>query len=111
MRFMKRAGSVDDGAAGADPLGGVANLFDLGLVFIVGLLMMLFNVFQLHDLLDPTSEITITKKLDDEQLEVITKKGKKIEARRVTKTRAKGQGERLGIAYRLEDGSVVYVPN
>ncbi len=29
---------------------------------------------------------------------------------KVSKTKATGKGERLGIAYRLENGSMVYVP-
>jgi hypothetical protein len=111
MRYVGRTRRREDEAGGDDPLTGVANLFDIGLVFIVGLLVMLFNVFSLHDLLDPESEVTITKKVDDEELEIITKKGTKIEARKVTEKKAKGRGERLGIAYRLEDGSMVYVPN
>ncbi|MFO8073836.1 MAG: DUF2149 domain-containing protein [Polyangia bacterium] len=111
MRYVGRTRRRGDEPGGDDPLTGVANLFDIGLVFIVGLLVMLFNVFSLHDLLDPDSEVTITKKVDNEELEIITKKGTKIEARKVTKKRAKGRGERLGVAYRLEDGSMVYVPN
>ena len=96
---------------GEGPLTGVANLFDVGLVFIVGLLVVLFNVFSLHELLDPSSEVTIMKKISEQEMEIITKKGHKIDARKVTKDKAKGRGERLGTAYRLEDGSMVYVPN
>jgi hypothetical protein len=32
-----------------DPMTGVANLFDIGLVFIVGLLMTLFSAYHLHE--------------------------------------------------------------
>ena len=45
------------------------------------------------------------------RLEIISKKGKKIKAIKVTKEKAKGQGERLGTAYRLEDGAMIYVPD
>jgi hypothetical protein len=44
------------------------------------------------------------------ELEIITKKGTQVKTRKVSKTKATGKGERLGIAYRLEDGSTVYVP-
>jgi len=112
LRFMQPVGSDQRGREdGGGPLTGVANLFDVGLVFIVGLLVVLFNVFSLHELLDQNSEVTIMKKLSEEELEIITKKGHKIEARKVTKDKAKGRGERLGTAYRLEDGTMVYVPN
>ena len=93
-----------------DPMTGVANLFDIGLVFIVGLLMTLFSAYRLQDLFDQTSEMTIMKQHKSGQLEIITKKGTKVKAMKVSKTQASGKGERLGIAYRLEDGSMVYVP-
>ena len=32
-----------------DPMSGVANLFDIGLVFIVGLIITLFSAFHLQD--------------------------------------------------------------
>ncbi len=94
-----------------DPLTGVANLFDLGLVFIVGLIFTLFSAYHLQDLFDKKSELTIMKQSKSGQTEIITKKGKKIEARKVTKKEAKGRGERLGTAYRLEDGTMIYVPD
>jgi hypothetical protein len=93
-----------------DPMTGVANLFDIGLVFIVGLLMTLFSAYHLQDLFDQTSEMTIMKQHQSGEMEIITKKGTKIKAMKVSKTKAAGKGERLGIAYRLEDGTMVYVP-
>ncbi|MBW1975886.1 MAG: DUF2149 domain-containing protein [Deltaproteobacteria bacterium] len=93
-----------------DPLSGVANLFDLGLVFIVGLLLTLFAAYRLTDLFSQQSEMTILKKDRKGNLELIVKKGKKIKAMKVTGKKAKGFGERLGTAYRLQDGTMVYVP-
>ena len=93
-----------------DPMTGVANLFDIGLVFIVGLLLTLFSAYRLQDLFDQTSEMTIMKQHESGEMEIITKKGTKVKAMKVSKTRTAGQGERLGIAYRLDDGSMVYVP-
>jgi hypothetical protein len=43
-------------------------------------------------------------------MEIITKKGTRIDAVKMTREQAKGRGMRLGTAYRLEDGSMVYVP-
>ena len=111
LRFMGRARGLASSSDDEGPLQGVANLFDVGLVFIVGLLVVLFNVFSLHEILDQDSDVTIMKQVNEEELEIITKKGNKIEARKVTSEKAKGRGKRLGTAYRLEDGSMVYVPN
>ncbi len=112
MRFMKRKRfQIDDEFGGDDPMAGIANLFDLGLVFIVGLLMTLFSVYRLEDLFSERSELTIIKKTEAEGLHIITKKGTRIKAMKVTESKAKGGGERLGTAYRLEDGTIVYVPD
>jgi len=93
-----------------DPMGGVANLFDIGLVFIVGLIVTLFSAYHLQDLFSEKSNFTMMKQDESGQMEIITKKGKKIKAIKVTKDKSKGMGERLGVAYKLNDGSMVYVP-
>jgi len=112
MRYMRKRRALGDrGLQDEDPLSGIANLFDLALVFIVGLLIMLFNAFRLQDLFNEESEMTIMKTTAEGEMEIVTKKGKKIKAMRVSKIRAQGQGERLGTAYRLEDGTMVYVPD
>nr|WP_320012179.1 DUF2149 domain-containing protein [uncultured Desulfobulbus sp.] len=94
-----------------DPMTGVANLFDIGLVFIVGLILTLFSVYRLQDLFDQNSEMTIMKQQASGEMEIIVKKGTQITATRVTKETAQGKGNRLGVAYQLEDGSMVYVPD
>ena len=93
-----------------DPLAGVANLFDIGLVFMVGLIITIFTAYNLQDLFSENSEISLLKMSKNQEMKIITKKGKKIKAMKVTKQKAEGRGERLGIAYKLEDGTMVYVP-
>lgn len=93
-----------------DPLSGLANLFDIGLVFIVGLILALFSTYHMEDILNDKSEITIMKKYENGEMEIITRKGKKVNIKKVTKTQTEGRGERLGTAYRLENGSMIYVP-
>ncbi len=110
LRFLGRRQDRGPDLADNDPLAGVANLFDLGLVFIVGLFLALLSSYRLQELFDPAAELTIVKKDANGRLEIISKKGRKIEARRVSREKTKGRGERLGTAYRLEDGTVVYVP-
>lgn len=110
MRYLQRSQNRGTGLSDNDPMSGVANLFDLGLVFIVGLLLALFGSYHLEDLLKENSQVTITKQSASGELEIIVKDGKKIEAMKVSKEQAKGKGQRLGTAYRLENGSMVYVP-
>jgi hypothetical protein len=92
-------------------MSGIANLFDIGLVFIVGLIMALFSVYHLQDLFSETSSFTLVKQnAPDLEMEIITKQGKTIKARKVTQETIRGRGRRLGTAYQLQDGSIVYVP-
>ena len=94
-----------------DPLLGVANLFDVALVFIVALLLSLMATYQILDFFSETSEITIVKKNEDGQMEIITKKGKEIKVEKVTDRKIGGEeGTKLGIAYQLKDGRMIYVP-
>jgi hypothetical protein len=112
MRYFKKrrtryTGEVQDD----DVMTGVANLFDIGLVFIVGLIMALFSVYHLQDLFSESSSLTIVKQnARNQEMEIITKEGKKVTAMKVTKDTVQGRGQRLGIAYKLEDGTMVYVP-
>ena len=80
------------------------------MVFIVSMMIALFMAYNMVDLLDPTSEVTIIKKNAKGEMEMISKKGSQIKASKVTDKTLSGQGERLGTAYRLPDGKIVYVP-
>jgi hypothetical protein len=99
-----------DEIAEEDPLSGVANLFDVSIVFIVGLMLTLFSVYRMGDLIDADSEVTMVKTNAQGEREIIVKKGTEITAYKVTGETATGDGERLGIAYRLANGQVIYVP-
>ena len=94
-----------------DPLSGVANLFDVSVVFIVGLMITLFSVYSMGDLLDPEAEVTLVKTNALGESEIIIKRGTEIEAYRVTGETMQGDGERLGTAYRLANGQIIYVPD
>ncbi len=93
-----------------DPIAGVANLFDASIVFIVSMMIALFMAYNMMDLLDPTSEVTMMKKNANGEMEIITRKGREIKVSKVTDQKLSGRGERLGTAYKLPDGRVVYVP-
>lgn len=94
-----------------DPLASVANLFDVSVVFIVGLMISLFSVYRIGDLMNPESEVTMVLTDADGNQEIITKRGPEIEAFRISSEElAGGDGRRLGIAYELPDGQIIYVP-
>ena len=93
-----------------DPLAGVANLFDVSIVFIVGLMITLFSVYRMGDLVDAESEVTVVKTNAQGEREIIMKKGREIKAYKITDQSLSGNGERLGTAYRLSNGQIIYVP-
>jgi len=93
-----------------DPLGGVANLFDVAMVFAVALILALFNTLQVPELLTSPDEVTLVKNPGQPDMEIIKKKGIKLEKYRMTTEQMQGQGQRMGVCYRLTSGEVVYVP-
>ncbi|MFS2134592.1 DUF2149 domain-containing protein [Duganella sp. Dugasp56] len=110
MRYLNRHRYSRIGEHNEDPLAGVANLFDASIVFIVAMMLALFSAWNMMDLLDPNSEVTIAKKSADGHVEVLTKKGAEIKVSKVSDKPLSGSGKRLGTAYQLPDGKVVYVP-
>jgi hypothetical protein len=93
-----------------DPLSGIANLFDVSIVFIVGLMITLFSVYRMGDLMDSKSSVTMVKTDAQGNRELIVKKGTEIKAYQMSGELNEGNGERLGTAYRLANGQIVYVP-
>ena len=109
MNYLKkrRYSSSRNNSTDDDPLSGVANLFDIGLVFIVGLFLALMTVF-----FSETSDVTIMKKDKSGQMEIITKKGREIKVEKVTDKKIGGEeGIKLGTAYKLKNGRMIYVPS
>jgi hypothetical protein len=79
-------------------------------VFIVSMMIALFMAYNMLDLMNPDSTVTVTKQNADGSMEIVSKKGSEIKVSKVTDRKLSGSGERLGTAYRLNDGKVVYVP-
>lgn len=87
------------GDSNDDPLSGVANLFDVALVFAVALLLSLFAAL----------DAQLAKRKPAR--EAIPEAQVSVERFRPTEHTSAGEGERLGTAYRLASGEVVYVPD
>ncbi len=103
MGLLSSTGEADD------PLAAVANLFDLGFVLAISFMVSLIMSLNALSLTDPEAKVTITTERKD-GLQIMVKEGNKTTIRRMTKNIGSGDGERLGVAYKLEDGSVIYVP-
>ena len=108
-RFIKLA--APDEPAEEDPLAGVANLFDASIVFIVGLMITLFSVYNMGDLMSGEGTVTMITTDENGMQEIVVKEGETITAYKVTGEEGSGDGERLGSAYRLANGQIIYVPD
>jgi hypothetical protein len=91
-----------------DPILSVVNLIDLFLVIIAALLI---TVAQ-NPLLDPfrKQEVTVITDPGKPTMEIVVKKGEKIEKYKASGEIGQGEGQRAGVAYRMKDGSMVFVP-
>lgn len=104
MRKVRSLGTHDD-----DPLSGVANFFDIGVIFALGFMVALIARLGLPENL-AAKDVTIITNPGTEQMEMVVRKGNKVERFRPSKDKLGGQGQRLGVAYRLKSGEMVYVP-
>jgi hypothetical protein len=104
--MLRRKRKCDDSSEG-DPGAGLLNLFDVWIAFAVALLLAMVSFFtQAAGPPDATS-----KSARRDPLEVIREARAKLEHYRESRDTASGDGERLGTAYRLKSGEVIYVPD
>lgn len=110
--WMRRASAALDSGDDGDPLGGVVNLFDASMVLVVALILALAGSASLAEVAArmSTRDITIVTNPGRPDMEMIVKRGERIERLRASEERGAGRGQRLGVAYRLESGEVIYVP-
>ena len=93
---------------GGDPLDGLVNLFDLGIVLAVAFLLAALSSFNLTDLLT-RENVTVVRSGPGDQT-VIVKRGDQVRTLRLDRSkRVVGRGSRVGSVYRLADGRLVYV--
>lgn len=95
-----------------DPIAAVANLFDVAMVFAVALMIALVTRFNMTEMFTQ-EDFTIVKNPGRENMEIITKQGKEIT--RYKSNDAQNQttgkkGKRVGAAYELENGEIIYIP-
>ena len=95
----------------SDPMSVVSNLFDVAMVFAVALMVALISRYNMTEMFSQ-EDFTMVKNPGQENMEIITKEGEKIN--RYTPSEDKdasgNKGKRVGVAYELEDGNIIYVP-
>ncbi|KZC15601.1 hypothetical protein RHOFW510R12_00115 [Rhodanobacter sp. FW510-R12] len=98
---------LDDSEAD-DPILSVVNLIDIFLVVIAALLLTMAKnpVMQMMQ----SDNVTVITDPGKASMQMLVKRGEKIERFRSTGQVGQGEGTKAGVAYRMKDGSVVYVP-
>ncbi len=95
-----------------DPMSVVGNLFDVAMVFALALMVALVSRFNMTEMFSQ-DDFTIVKNPGKENMEIITKEGQQINRYTPSddQSNADGRrGKRVGIAYELENGEIIYVP-
>lgn len=92
---------------GGDPLDGLVNLFDLGIVLAVAFLLAALQSVNLTELLTRTN-VTVVR-TDASGQTIITKAGDQIKTVQLSGKTVAGSGKRVGAVYKLADGRLVYV--
>ncbi len=95
-----------------DPLSVLTNLFDVAMVFAVALMVALVTRFEMAEMFSQ-EDFTMVKNPGTEQMEIITKKGEKIEKYTPSEDESNknhSRGKKVGTAYQLESGEIVYLP-
>ena len=91
-----------------DPILSVVNLIDIFLVVIAALLI---TVAQ-NPMINPFNkqDVTVITDPGKPSMEIMVKKGEKVERFKASGAIGSGDGEKAGVAYKMKDGSIVYVP-
>ena len=90
-----------------NPMLSAVNLIDVFLVIIAALLITIAQ-----NPLNPYSSdnVTVIKNPGEKNMEIIIKKGNEIKKYKSEGNIGQGDGEKAGVAYKLKDGSMVYIP-
>lgn len=92
----------------SNPALSLVNLVDVFLVLVAALLIAI-----VQNPLNPfvAEDVTVIKNAGQPDMELILKKGEKIETYKSSGEIGAGQGVKAGVAYKMQDGSIIYVPD
>lgn len=95
-----------------DPMATVSNLFDVAMVFALALMVALVARYKMTEMFSK-EDFTMVKNPGKENMEIITKKGEKIETYKASNeaNSSGNKGKRVGTAYQMENGEIIYIPD
>lgn len=94
-----------------DPVAVLTNLFDVAMVFAVALMVALVTKFNMTEIFSQ-EDYTMVKNPGKENMEIITKEGQTITKYKPSENQEKAgkKGKKVGIAYEMENGEIIYIP-
>lgn len=94
-----------------DPLSVIVNLFDVAMVFSVALMVAMVMNMNMSEVFTK-EDFTVVKNPGKDNMEIITKEGGKINKYTPSEDKKSSdkKGKKIGIAYELENGEIIYVP-
>ncbi|MCM1168449.1 MAG: DUF2149 domain-containing protein [Bacteroides sp.] len=94
-----------------DPVAMLSNLFDVAMVFAVALMVALVFKFNMTEIFSQ-EDYTIVKNPGQENMEIITKEGQTINKYKPSENQdgSGKKGRKVGVAYQLENGEIIYIP-
>ena len=90
-----------------DPVLSTINLIDVFMV-VIGMLMIAIVNNPMNPFMQ--DKITVIRNEGKPNMEIITKEGQKVTKFKASGASGEGNGEKAGTAYRMKDGTMVYVP-
>lgn len=91
----------------SDPMLSAINLVD---VFLVAMVMLMIAMVNRPAPL-ANGDVTQIKNAGQPNMEIVVKQGERLTRFQATGASSQGTGEKAGTAYRMQDGSMVYVPH
>ncbi|WP_444997760.1 DUF2149 domain-containing protein [Aliikangiella sp. IMCC44359] len=95
-----------------NPMNMIGNLFDVAMVFSVALMVALVSYLDVADMLF-SDDFTMVKNPGKKDMQIVTKENGQIvryQAEQSNST-SSSRGKRVGTAYQLDNGEIIYVPD
>lgn len=94
-----------------DPVAMLSNLFDVAMVFAVALMVALVFKFNMTEIFSQ-EDFTMVKNPGKENMEIITREGSQVTRYKSSENQdgSGKKGKRVGTAYQLENGEIIYIP-
>ncbi len=95
-----------------DPMNVIGNLFDVAMVFSVALMIALVSYLDVAEMLFADT-FTMVKNPGTEDMEIVTKEDGELvryKAKQSEDDARSSKGKRVGTAFQLESGEIIYIP-